>query len=113
MYNLTDDQKKATKWIVENIRAGSLDEKFKYLIFTAVKSDQPKYLLTDREGNKYSPSAWINSGLTKESLEALSRDGLLSYEEVEPPPYQCWLCSVIDSLYTAVDSDFKKNFGFI
>ena len=113
MYNLTDDQKNAAKWIVENIRVGSLDEEFKYLIFTALKSEPPKYQLTDREGKPYSPYAWIDSGLTKDSLDALSRNGLLLYKEVEPPPYQCWLCSVIDNLYTAVDSNFKKNFGFI
>jgi len=39
MYNLTDDQKKQAKWLVENVKAGNLDENFQiWWVKTSEKS---------------------------------------------------------------------------
>jgi hypothetical protein len=112
MYSLTDAQKKTAKWLVESVKAGLLDEKFKHLVITALKSEPPKFMLTDREGTAYSPSDWIASGVSQDSLESLSRNGLLSYEETEPTPNQVWVCTLTDEIYTAVENNFQKKFGF-
>jgi hypothetical protein len=118
VYSLTDDQKKTAKWLVEQVRQKKLDEEFKIMWCTASKPSNSYLRFFDREGQEHSILIKVSEvPSTQESLEAFlkasSQNGLLSYQETVPSPYQTWDCTLTSSIYTAVDNDFKKNLGYI
>lgn len=111
MYNLTNDQKNTAKWLVNNVRAGRFDAKFKFLRVTTLA--KPMTAIHNHEGTPYSYEDseldLINSGLNQDSLNALFSEGLISLKETQASPYLTWECDLRGNIYSAVDSDFNST----
>ena len=105
MYNLTDDQKKQAKWLVENVKAGNLDENFQIWWVKTLEKSYPEAGFTDYKGTK---DELDNVDLTQGSLKALSANNLLLYQVTSLSPLEAWDCTLTGNIYVAVDSGFNS-----
>jgi hypothetical protein len=101
MYNLTDDQKELTKWLVQNVRDGNLDKEFTIVWFNGF---EPKVEIRNYRGN---PNL-NNLNLAQSNFKDLSSEGLISFEQTEAAPYLTWVCNLRGNIYSAVENDFKN-----
>jgi hypothetical protein len=105
MYNLTDRQKEIAMWLVQNIRAGNLNENFKVFWVPNIEKATPEAGFTDYKG---SVEELANLDLTQGSLIALSNNNLLFYQVKESEQFETWDCTLTGEIYKAVDNDFNS-----
>jgi hypothetical protein len=91
-YNLTETQKTLLKWIIEEVRAGKLDEEEIWFIWTLSGTNIVGY-----RGSGSIPE--VKTG----TLDALQESGFLTCDRSRAHEYKCTLTN---RAYEAVDSDF-------
>ena len=104
-YNLTSRQRSELKWVVDNVRAGLLDEHFVIhwsfggRIMTGWQPEAPRELW-DKQFDSGTLEAWKQSSL----VIVVSRDeAQLGYPQIEYT-----FCTITQMAYDAVDNDFRE-----
>ena len=105
MYNLTNNQKNLARWLVKNVRNGSLDEEFSLHVIKPMDSILPKFMFENYRGTA---EELDSVDVSKGSLRALIDEKLLNYEHIQLPIQEIWHCILTGSIYKAVDNDFNS-----
>jgi AbiTii-like protein len=98
MYNLTSKHKELLQWVVQNVRAGELNEEF-----TFVKGGNGDVIFVGHSARNISkPLPDLSTG----ALQALMGSGLILVEVLEKGKVHCTL---LGKAYEAVDSNFSQT----
>jgi hypothetical protein len=108
MYNLTDNQKALAKWLVQEVRAGKLDESFEILWINSMAHPTPQAQILNCKSSEETYE------VTMGGLDALAANKLIICES----SYKTWQsgtpyehrrrCTLTGKIYEAVDSDFDS-----
>ena len=90
MYNLTNNQKNLAKWLVKNVRDGSLDEEFSLNVIKPLDSISHKVMFENYRGTA---EELASVDISKGSLRALIDEKLLNYEDILMPTQEIWHCT--------------------